>query len=123
MPNILTSLPTVALLMMVLVLGGGCVERTAADLIAAIEVGDEEGLKAALEAGVSPNGADERGRTPLQVAIVLGRREACLLLLAHGADQQGARALATKLKRPAIAALFEDEEKPAQGERRLSPSR
>ena len=52
----------------------------------ASEVGDVDAVRALLATGVSPNGFDENGQTPLLIASLEGRVEVIRALLRAGAD-------------------------------------
>lgn len=60
-------------------------------LIAAIEIGDLEGIKALLHAGADVNASNESGMTPLMRAAGTGRTEIIQELLEHGADLNATR--------------------------------
>lgn len=63
-----------------------CDKESQATLRSAVDVGDMDTCRLLLERGMSTDGKDEYGWTPLHEAAEYGRADICRLLLEHGAN-------------------------------------
>lgn len=66
--------------------GSAAPQAPALGLLSAIEAGDAEGARQALESGAAPDQGSESGEPALVMAVRLGRAEIATRLLARGAD-------------------------------------
>lgn len=63
-----------------------CDKESQATLRSAVDVGDMDTCRLLLERGMSTDGKDEYGWTPLHRAVWMSHPDICRLLLEHGAN-------------------------------------